>query len=73
MTSPYNKKFSRGGGVKFSMKEILRGEVIPESVERFRSSDSHVSEREEGIDSDGEEEEEECDSDFLHRNVRSST
>lgn len=35
------------------------------------SEDSHVSEREERFDSDGEEEE--CDSDFLHGNVRSST
>jgi hypothetical protein len=55
MASSYNEKFSCGDGLKFSMKEVLRGGVIPESVEHFRSSDSHVSERKE--DSDGEEEE----------------
>lgn len=36
MVAPYNEKFPRGAGVKLTMKEILRGGVIPESVERFR-------------------------------------
>jgi hypothetical protein len=38
MASSHSKKFSRGDGLKFSTKEIMRGGVIPESVERFRHS-----------------------------------
>jgi hypothetical protein len=53
----YNKKVSRGGGMKFSMKEILRGGAMPQEVEGFRTTDSHISEIEERIDSVGEGEE----------------
>jgi len=57
MAFSYNKKFSRGDGLKFSMKEILRGGAVPHGVEGFRTSNSHVSEIEERNDSDGEGEE----------------